>query len=230
MTFKEYLTLYRERSGLTIAGLARAIQKTEGYIRKIEKYDYTPPTYAVCCELAELFKLNKSERKSFMRQAYIERTQSESSFLSEFSLTKIASQIAQKRRVEPIVEPDYAFFVGWNTFENQPLINDQTAQDLHLFIVDMIAKAESECIHIQIESNQVRFVIRPPRALDLKSFILGIQSMSAGIVNNHMPNIHTPVWDADYMLNTVGSIAQYEWGESIQVAQQNREQPSPSDT
>ena len=206
MLFKDLLKKHREQSNLTIAQLARAIKKTEGYLRKVEKYDYTPSTYAVSCELANIFKLNKKDRREFMQQAYRERTQSEAPFLKEFSVRTIT----QSKSTEPTSLEDgpnqYKFFISWTTFENQALITPVLATELQRFMQDILNKAKSICHHIQIFSNRIIVILEPVPTLHMDEFIVGLKSISAGLINDRIPNTHTPIWDSQYRLHTLGAL------------------------
>ena len=66
MAFNDLFKKYRLRQNLTKLGIAKYLEKTDGYIRKVENQGYTPPQYSICKKLADIFSVFSVKISKFM--------------------------------------------------------------------------------------------------------------------------------------------------------------------
>ena len=205
--FKDLLKSNREQAGVSVAQLAKGIEKSEGYIRKIENYGYTPPTYAICNRITSILELTDAQRKQFMKQAFLERIHTEMDFYDEVGgvsgPSPASPAVAQVSFDDQF--PQYAFYISWNTYEESPLLTQPMIQLVEQFIADTLANVNIECQTLIVGSSNVHLVINPPKSMAINDFILGLKSLSAGHINSSIGEQPTPIWNKDTVFHTIGS-------------------------
>ena len=206
-TFKDLLKTNREQAGVSVSQLAKGIEKSEGYIRKIENYGYTPPTYAICNQIVSILGLTDAERQQFMKQAFLERIHTEMDFFKEVggaSDSSSASSVVKHISFDDQF-PQYAFYISWSTYEQSPILTQPMIELVEQFISDTIANVNIECQTLIVHSTKVQLIITPPKSMAINDFILGLKSLSAGHINSSIGEQPTPIWDKDTVFHTIGS-------------------------
>lgn len=84
--FKDILKINREKLGLTKSELAKIIDKTPGYISKIEG-GYTPPKYEICILLCDVLSLTHDQKNIFLKLALKEQIKDDWQFIKKISLS-----------------------------------------------------------------------------------------------------------------------------------------------
>lgn len=199
-TFSDLFKTSRQNANMSIKQVANALNKSDGYFRKIENYDFTPPTYDVCNQLAKLFKLNKKDRQYFMKAAFLERTKTEKAFLDEFSISNNQS----KSNPAPLKD-QYQYFIQLKTYESQNLITPEIAKKIINFIENLGTTPQFKSIQIECYSDTLTLIIEPISPLNIISYVDGIKPLIAGIINNHIKAISTPIWNNSHKILTIGN-------------------------
>ena len=204
--FKELLKSNREQAGVSVSQLAKGIEKSEGYIRKIENYGYTPPTYAICNRMVSILGLTDTNREQFMKQAFLERIHTEMDFFEEVGGAADTSSTVTTQVSFDDQFPQYAFYISWSTYEQSLILTQPMIQLVEQFITDTLTNVNIECQTLIVDSSNVQLVINPPKSLAINDFILGLKSLSAGHINSSIGEQPTPIWDKDIVFHTIGSL------------------------
>ena len=150
-TFSDQLATYRQRSGLSFSKLADGIGKSLGYVRKLELYDYQPPTFEICQQLGVLLELNPDELHTFMEVAFIERLGDDKAYFDTLGY----SQRARKTSTPPPPETlPQAQDVAWQTWHNTPIIHTEIA--IHIESIFSLLTKTFNCSFSNISTTKTR--------------------------------------------------------------------------
>ena len=200
--FSNLFKKFRQNSNLSMKQIAKALNKSDGYFRKIENYNFTPPTYDVCSQLADLFNLNKKDRQNFMKTAFLERTQTEKAFLDEFSLQSLREKTTN---CSQSIANQHQYFIQLKTYESQLFITPEIAKNVINFIENLGSTPQFKTIQIECYSDAINLIIEPNAPLNIVNYVEGIKPLIGGIINNYKTTIEGPVWDKNHIIQTIGT-------------------------
>lgn len=101
--FRELLSEYRERTGLTKTALAKKIHKSPGYIMNLESGRKIPPPFDLCEKTINILDLNEEEKEKFLFAAITGRTSKEDKkFYNAMNKTRIDEIVKTKKGNEEI--------------------------------------------------------------------------------------------------------------------------------
>ncbi len=203
-TFKSLLKKHREASGLSKSELARHLDKTDAYIRKLENLGYNPPTYEICCQLSTLFTLTPSDRKAFLTAAFHERLHEDRLFYNDVYHSSTTDH--------PLTtHPDHlsrlSYYVIWSTKFNDPLLQAQEViHRLEALIQMTCADFGHQLSELEIQPNQVSFTLSCSTSTDLTVFIQGLKRLSSDQIRQQFPTltILPTLWGSKFGVFTIG--------------------------
>lgn len=204
MTFKELFKIHREAAGLSKSDVARHLNRTDAYIRKLENLGYTPPTYDICCQLVTLFNLQDSERRAFLQAAFQERLHENGRFYQDvhqqnglrFDLDDNQEYLSQLR-----------FCIVFQTKFNTPLLDDSRVQaKLQQIIQSTCTDFNHTITEIDIHPNQVSFVLHSNAETEIVTFVKGLKTLSSDQLRQQFPELTTlpTLWANRFGVFTIG--------------------------
>lgn len=214
--FADLLRKFRLDRDLYKVDLAEAIQKSDGYIRKLE-LGYTPPTFPICQKLAETLSLTEDEKKQFIAAAFFGRIKPDLIFYDALhqengTPTFQASSFAVPAGVYEKDEVVYkcTYLISWKTKSEKSILADEPVRDaLQKLIEETISELTYALYHLQVSGTEITMVLDIDPKSSVHEFTKGLKSLSSSFLRNQFPNISAQitgsVWSNRYTVLTLDS-------------------------
>ena len=207
-SFKDLLKYHRENAGLSKSDLARHIDKTDGYIRKIENDGYTPPILSVCQALADKLELSDTEKTQFLEYAFMERIKSDAEFLNHLSL----SSKSALPHVQPITFEgnlsQCSYLIHLAAKSGAELFTENAKPTLEKVITTTLNDSNQTLVQLTIHPSHVWVYISVSPNTNIHDFIKGFMTHTSGIIRDHLPKLSRlpSIWAHQYEVFTIGSL------------------------
>jgi putative transposase len=208
--FKELLHEFRIRKSLHKMDLAKHLNKSETYIRKIEVLGYTPPTFEVCTQLAELLELSADDKRRFMEAAFKERIQSESQFFDYLYSTQSPSHSPGIPYQETIDADGNIYSCHYHitlmTKFNTACLKGKIAERLYQFSSDLITDFSGEVLSLNIQPAEMHIQLKFPPSVTIQDFVKGFKSLTSSNIRNQFPQLQDlpSLWENTSHIKTLG--------------------------
>lgn len=209
--FKDLFREFRTRNNQTKSELAKYIQKTDGYIRKIENDGYTPPTYDICIKLSKALHLNDEEKSQFLHAAFLGRIKSEDQFFKQLN------QNSPSQSIDEVPNPQQyttttslskcTYCIVLETKFSTPILKGDLKKDLVSLIQETITEFNHCWQSIQTTPTQLTLYLDVSPTTNIHEFITGLKKYTSGAIRNqYKQNINLPsLWGPNYAVFTIGT-------------------------
>jgi len=208
--FKELLHEFRIRKSLHKMDLAKHLNKSETYIRKIEVLGYTPPTFEVCTQLAELLELTPEDKRRFMEAAFKERIKSESQFFDYLYSDRSPSHSSPITYTETVDADGNIYSCHYHitliTKFNTACLKGKVAERLYRFSSELIRDFGGEVLLMDIQPAEMHMQLKFPPSVTIQDFVKGFKSLTSSNIRNQFPQLQDlpSLWETTSQINTLG--------------------------
>lgn len=219
--FQRLFKTYREAARLSKLDVAHHIEKSEGYIRKIEDYAYTPPTYAVCMQLVKLFNLNASERASFLKQAFLERIKDNRDFFDEL-ISEVKPYEGSSHFHDSQNNRSKCTYVITLEAKSNDIFNTNTMKaTLHALLNTAANPNQSWILDLAIEGANVHITVDILPEANVHQWIQGIKTYTSGALKSESNTLskYPSIWESTYTIYTI---------DTAHSSKKNTPKPTPS--
>lgn len=206
MKFKDLIKTLRTRQKMSKSDLAKAIKKTDAYIRKLEVEGYTPPTFAVCTIMADSLALEGEERLNFFRSAFLERIHADREYYNLLHSQKKTTEIeTPQKKTQPLpkkhgeknVNSNCVYSLSWTVSSKLKELPEQSLSMVEMILYGYLDKLDLKCHSLSATKKKVSVVLEIPPTYVINDLVESFKQHTAGLIRSQYPTRfkNPEIWD-----------------------------------
>ncbi len=207
--FASLLTHFRDNAKLSKVDLAQAIEKTDGYIRKLEM-GYTPPTFPICQKLVPILKLTTDETIQFYTAAVLGRIGDDRMFFEEIEKLKTKTPTKAQPRATPTkITTTHPIQYCIDLAYKSDLITAPIETPFIISITRFITETGSSLLQHTFHKQGLRIFVTTPATIAIGTWINDLKSTVSRQLKNQFPKLigeGIVIWQPTHAIFSVGEI------------------------
>jgi len=206
MSFRELLKYYRIRENLKAGDLAKHIERSETYIRRIEGMAVTPPTFDVCQKLADKLNLSDLERHTFVKACFLDRLSEDISFYNFLSDSESTQH--QPGPIDTIPQSICCYELTLFTIRSKEWITSKTEPIIHQELAEIMRSLKAPIHSIATTPSHITIQFEVSPTVSINEFITGVKSVLTTRLRERIKHIQTTPrhWESYHNVTTLAPL------------------------